>query len=298
MLQTTFLYYLIQISHCQSLSIAAEKLHVSQPALSASIKKLEDQLGVKLLNRTYKGVSLTDEGKNVVELAEKAFAYIQQIENTYQVPKSNAEKYLFKDLHIYCNPAYSPVVMSALLSSNASEHDIIQLYNLVPDMDVNQLLRDDHNNVVLGIVADTHRTPDDIIVTRLVTSQAYVMCAQNFPYIDPMKTTISFKELLPIPLSILDHSFEFQKILLDGVKRYGAPNIKIISPDSSTVSSAVCNGIAAGFSNKFFNSSANKDLLYLPIRNAPKFHLSLISSTHANHEKIASLAELVKQKLF
>ncbi len=297
MLQTTFLYYLIQISHCQSLSIAAEKLHISQPALSASIKKLEEQLGVKLLNRTYKGVSLTDEGKNVVELAEKAFAYIQQIENTYQIPKNNAEKYLFKDLHIYCNPAYSPVMMSALISSNTSEHDTIQLYDLDPDNDINQLLRDDHNNVVFGIVADTHRTPDDIISINLATSQSYVMCSQSFPYIDAMKSTISFKELLHVPLSILDHSFDFQRILLDGVRKYGSPNIKIISSNSNTVSSAVVNGIAAGFSNKLFTQSINKSLRYLPIRNAPKFYLSLIAHRNTDKDMLADLTEVLKQKL-
>lgn len=296
MLQTTFLYYLIQISHCQSLSIAAEKLHVSQPALSASIKKLEEQLGVKLLNRTYKGVSLTNEGKNVVELAEKAFDYIQQIETTYTRP-NNTEQYTFKDLHIYCNPAYSPVMMSALISSDTSEHDTIQIYDLSPDTDINQLLRDDPRNIVLGIVSDTHSTPKDIISAKLTTSQAYVMCSKNFPYIDPIKTTISFKELLPIPLSILDHSFDFQRILLDSIRKYGSPNIKIISPNSNTVTSAVHNGIAAGFSNKFFEQSSNKNLRYLPIRNAPKFHLSLIAHRDTDKDMLSDLTEVLKQKL-
>ena len=48
MLQNVQLYYLIQIDHYQSLSQAAEELHVSQPAISNAIKRLETQLGVKL----------------------------------------------------------------------------------------------------------------------------------------------------------------------------------------------------------------------------------------------------------
>ena len=66
MLQSTFLWYLVQVNQYQSLSIAAEQLHVSQPALSTGIKKLEQQLGVKLLERTYKGVTLTEEDKDFV----------------------------------------------------------------------------------------------------------------------------------------------------------------------------------------------------------------------------------------
>ena len=76
MVQTTFLYYLTRVAHYQSLSIAAQELHVSQPALSQGIKTLEKQLGAKLLERTYKGVTLTKEGKEVVALAESAFAYL------------------------------------------------------------------------------------------------------------------------------------------------------------------------------------------------------------------------------
>ena len=114
MVQTTFLYYLAQIARYQSLSIAAEELHVSQPALSTGIKKLEEQLGVKLLERTYKGVTLTPEGKEIVTLAEKAFDYLDQIETKYQNTLSQNDKHPLEDLKIYCNPAYSQFVMSAL----------------------------------------------------------------------------------------------------------------------------------------------------------------------------------------
>ena len=88
MLQTTFLWYLVQIEHYLSLSLAAEQLHVSQPALSKGIKTLEDQLGVKLISRTYKGVTLTEEGKHVAALAKPIFDSLNQIETMFleQIP--------------------------------------------------------------------------------------------------------------------------------------------------------------------------------------------------------------------
>lgn len=71
MLNTMFLWYLVQINKYNSLSTAAEHMHLTQPALSSAIKSLEDQLHTKLLNRSYKGITLTEEGMQVVKKAEK-----------------------------------------------------------------------------------------------------------------------------------------------------------------------------------------------------------------------------------
>lgn len=63
MLKSDPLYYLIEVGQYQSLTVAAEKLHVTQPALSLAIKNLENELNLKLLDRAYNGVTLTPEGK-------------------------------------------------------------------------------------------------------------------------------------------------------------------------------------------------------------------------------------------
>ena len=279
------------------LSIAAEELHVSQPALSTGIKKLEEQLGVKLLERTYKGVTLTPEGKEIVTLAEKAFDYLDQIETKYQNTLSQNDKHPLEDLKIYCNPAYSQFVMSALTAGKKFDNRIIQLYDLAPGINPKQLIKENTDIVILGIIADTHNLPADISAAKLCTSQAYIMCSKEFPYIASNKTSISFKELLDIPLSILDPSLEFQKILLQQIHQYGVPQIKVVSSHTNTVSTAVQNGVAAGFSNKFFHSPRLNDLRYIPIRNAPKFHLSLVSHYKTDKEKINSLIAILKPLL-
>ena len=52
-----------KIVECQSISKAADKLYVSQPAISLAVKQLESALNVKLFFRTQRGVNLTAEGK-------------------------------------------------------------------------------------------------------------------------------------------------------------------------------------------------------------------------------------------
>ncbi len=64
------LQYLITISQNPSLSAAAEKLHLTPQALSMSITAMEKELDLVLLNRSFKGVSLTEDGRQVMEAAE------------------------------------------------------------------------------------------------------------------------------------------------------------------------------------------------------------------------------------
>lgn len=67
---------------------AAQRLHVSQPALSHQIRKLEDDLGVELFERTSRRVELTEagealleEGRKTLESAEDALTRIRQYAN-------------------------------------------------------------------------------------------------------------------------------------------------------------------------------------------------------------------------
>jgi len=60
---TTFLH----VAECQSFVQAANTLGLSPPAVSKAVAKLEDELGVKLLHRTTRSVSLTPEGERFYE---------------------------------------------------------------------------------------------------------------------------------------------------------------------------------------------------------------------------------------
>lgn len=61
------------------LTRAAKRLHASQPAISAHIKALEDELGVTLFQRTPKGMTLTSDGRQLKEHADRALAVVGEM---------------------------------------------------------------------------------------------------------------------------------------------------------------------------------------------------------------------------
>jgi DNA-binding transcriptional LysR family regulator len=56
-----------------SISAGAERLHVSQPAVTREIRELEDRLGLALFDRLARGVRLTDAGTILLRYAEQIF---------------------------------------------------------------------------------------------------------------------------------------------------------------------------------------------------------------------------------
>ena len=73
------LRYFVAIAEQRHFGRAAEACHVSQPTLSSQIKKLEEELGVTLLERTNKRVALTPAGGQILQHARRALAEAAQI---------------------------------------------------------------------------------------------------------------------------------------------------------------------------------------------------------------------------
>lgn len=69
-----WLRYFWMVAREGGLRRASERMHVSQPTISAQVKALEDQLGEKLTRRDGRGLALTEAGRRVFEYAEQIFA--------------------------------------------------------------------------------------------------------------------------------------------------------------------------------------------------------------------------------
>lgn len=76
-------------------SKAAQKLHVTQSAVSQSIKSLENQLGVALFFRQGRSIKLTFEGEILFKHIEKAYNFIKSAENSIQSIRSLDEGTVF-----------------------------------------------------------------------------------------------------------------------------------------------------------------------------------------------------------
>lgn len=73
--------YAYEVYKEKSFSQAAKSLYVSQPALSLTIRKLEDELGLQIFDRTTKPVSLTAEGKVYIETAQHILRLTEQLDS-------------------------------------------------------------------------------------------------------------------------------------------------------------------------------------------------------------------------
>jgi DNA-binding transcriptional LysR family regulator len=74
----------VEIAKIGQLTRAAERLHLSQPALSGQLKALEESLGVSLFDRSSSGMTLTSGGRSLLAEAEGILAGIQQLKQSAQ----------------------------------------------------------------------------------------------------------------------------------------------------------------------------------------------------------------------
>lgn len=138
MMELNHLRYFYEVAKSGSFSEAARRLHISQSALSKAVALLEDREGVKLFERSKKGVSLTAIGTDVFAKSEHVFQTLTEIENTCRGTKETC---------------------SGLLRIGASDHVINYLM-------IGQLeeMRAEHPLVIPSVQAGT---PNEILAAIL-----------------------------------------------------------------------------------------------------------------------------------
>ncbi len=77
------LSYVIAVASSSSMNEASKKLFISQPSISATIRELEEEIGINIFIRSNRGISLTPEGEEFVGYAKQVVTQYELIENKY-----------------------------------------------------------------------------------------------------------------------------------------------------------------------------------------------------------------------
>lgn len=119
---------------------ASEELHISQPAISQSIKKLEEQLGGTLFLRSNKGMQLTEEGKMFFEYVKGALELINNAENEFTSFKDLSKG----EIKIGCSTTLTKLVLIDSIKEFHTQYPNINI-NITNDLTINLI-----NDLKLG----------------------------------------------------------------------------------------------------------------------------------------------------
>jgi DNA-binding transcriptional LysR family regulator len=183
MFELNQLEQLLIFAKCETLSKAAEHLHISQPALSRSMRKLEEKLHVTLFERQKNKIELNPNGQLAVEYAEKVLD--QSRDMMERVRAFDRSRHTFSAG--YCAPA--PLwEISPLLS------------NLYPEMTISSEMKDKEHllqglrdGVYQIIVVHEPTDEDDIYCTKYGEEHLFF----SLPPIHPLseRKELYFKDL-------------------------------------------------------------------------------------------------------
>ncbi len=183
---------------------ASEELHISQPAISQSIKKLEEQLGGTLFLRSNKGMELTEEGKMFYEYVKGALELINNAENEFTSFKDLSKG----EIKIGCSTTLTKIVLMNALKNFHLNYPNINI-NITNDLTSNLI-----NDLKLGKLDFVIYNESNIKETN-ITLEKIKELKQGFIYNpefydDDVKT---FEDLNNIPLILQKEESNSRKLL-------------------------------------------------------------------------------------
>ena len=219
------LRYFVALEKHRHFGNAAKACFVSQSAFSVAIKELESQLGVQLVDRTNKSVTITRTGR---EIASHARFCLRDIEYLSELAHSNQSP-LTGRLNLGVIPTIAPFMLPQLLPDVRQQYPDLKLY-----------LREDttralHNLLLEGeldliLIALPYKL-SNVEIMPLFKDRFYLACHENSKLIDPENYSL---EQLPKESVILledghclrDHALSACKIRnQDTVSRFAASSL-------------------------------------------------------------------------
>ncbi|MDP3846950.1 MAG: hydrogen peroxide-inducible genes activator [Pseudomonas sp.] len=234
----TELRYIVTLAQERHFGRAAERCHVSQPTLSVGVKKLEDELGVMIFERSKSAVRLTPVGEGIVVQAQKVLEQAQGIRELAQVGK---------------NQLVAPLRVGAIYTVGPYlfPHLIPQLHQVAPQMPLyieenfTHVLRDKLRNGELdAIIIALPFLEADVLTKTLYDEPFYVLMPADHPW--TAKTSIDSALLNDKSLLLLGEGHCFRDQVLEAcptVRKGDELHTTVESSSLETIRHMVASGL-------------------------------------------------------
>ena len=193
------IHYVLTISENGSMNRAAEKLYISQPTLTSTIHSLENELGIKLFNRTNQGVILTNEGKDFLLQARQIYQQYEMLRDKYSDKNNLRQKFKVSAQHYsFATKAFVETVKKYGTKKYDLEICETKTMNVIDDVgnsisEVGILFLCDYNRKYLEKLFAER----GISFQRLTTARAFVYLYWRHPL--AKKESITFEDLKDYP---------------------------------------------------------------------------------------------------
>lgn len=170
------LKYIIAVADTNHFGRAAQRCFVSQPTLSGQIKKLEQELGVAIFERTNRAVKVTPIGEEILiharQMMEQAEAMVQ-LAQAYQDPMAGP-------LRVGAIPTLSPYLMPLILMPLKQNHPQMKLVlsEETTDTMINRL----HNHEIDVALLATASEENEFEAIALFDEPFWIAHASNHPF--------------------------------------------------------------------------------------------------------------------
>ena len=118
------LEYLIAVQELRHFTKAAEKCFVSQPTLSGQIRKMEDELGIEMIERSTRNVIFTTQGKQIVAQARKI---LQEVKILKTIAREATDAFS-GELHVGLIPTVGPYLLPHIVPAIGLEFPNLELF--------------------------------------------------------------------------------------------------------------------------------------------------------------------------
>ena len=220
------LRYIVAINRFRNFARAAESCDISQPTLSAMLVKLEEELDVKIFERSSKSVTPTTAGKKIILQAEKALMETNRINEIVSEDKGR----LGGSMVISVGPTIAPYILPKFIKQYREDYPSVNLtiQELKANFMLDALLR---GGIDAGIaISDNVR--DGILEIPLYTEKFYVYlaesCWRKLPVFKPENLEHENMWIMKEAQCLRDSAFSFCKARSKGHHIYEAGSIETL----------------------------------------------------------------------